>query len=139
QLLAARFALRRARQHQLERALSDADPAHAVGDSAWTQARLSERKATPGFAQHAVGRHAAVDETQLTVATLALIAHDWHFAHEFVARRVGVDDEHAGPPMRWRLGICDREHDGERGAIGIGDEPLVAVDHPTVTVADRHS
>ena len=51
--------------------------------------------------------------------------------------RVGVDDEHRGALVRPRVGVGDRHHDQEVGDRAVRGEPLVAVDHPLVAVADR--
>ena len=53
------------------------------------------------------------------------------------ARGVGVDDEHRGALVRPGVGVGDRHHDQEVGDRAVGGEPLVAVDHPVVAVADR--
>ena len=54
------------------------------------------------------------------------------------ARRRDVDDERRVGRLR-KVGVVlgAGDEDGERGAAGVGDEPLVAVDHPLVAVLHR--
>ena len=71
---------------------------------------------------------------QLTKRSSQWLAHNRHLTHELIARRVGWDDEHARSTVRRCHRIGDGEDDRERRVAGVGDEPLVTVDDPRVTV-----
>src|SRR4051812_1683867 len=103
-------------------------------DASWTEACLRECEAAATLPEHIFSWYTTVVEAELAVTTFTLVAHDRDFPHEFVARRVRLDDEHARPAVRCRIRIGNREHDCERRPVSVGNEPLVAVDDPRVAI-----
>jgi hypothetical protein len=126
-------ALRRPVHHHVERRLGLAEPAHAVGETRRTEARLAEQVALTAAAEHAVGGNTQVADADLAVVVSA--GHRLDVAHQLPARRRKVDQERA---VR-RLGdlglvLGTRDRDREAGAAHPRDEPLVPVDHPHLTL-----
>ena len=97
------------------------------------------RKPAPISPSVFVDRHADAGVAHLAVRRPALagVAHDDDRAHDLDARRVGGDDDLRRARVRRGVRVGDGHHDPERGAVGARREPLVAVDHPVVAVADR--
>src|SRR5262249_10899805 len=114
---------------KVERALTDADPAHAVMDAAWPQPLLRDQEARTLLAQTVALGHPAALVADLGVARVALagVPHDRNVAHAHEARGVSGHDDLARAQMRWRLGIGHRHHDRKGGSVGGAGEPFVPV------------
>jgi len=132
-------ALRRARAQKVERAVADADPAHAVVYAPRTQALLRNHESVPLGAQKVFLRHAAVLVQDLAVAEVIAsgVSHNGDVPHQVEARRVARHDDHARAQIRRGLGIGDRHDDRELGAVGRGAVPLLAVDYVIAAVLHR--
>ena len=94
ELLAERIALFRARDGDLERALRDAEPAHAVREPRGREADLRHAEAVADFAEDRGVGNADVRVFDLAMSAEAVAAHRRHGAHEAIAGRVGGDEEH---------------------------------------------
>ena len=64
------------------------------------------------------------------------VGHRADVADDLHARCAGGDDEHRGVAVRAAFGIGLGEDQDDVGDRRVGDEPLVAVDHPFVAVLD---
>src|SRR5713226_6370057 len=87
--------------HQFERALGDADIAHAMMDTAGAEPRLRNRKAVAFAAEHIRGGYAAVSVQDFAMAAAARMSHHRHRPHDLEAWRVDRNDQHTGALM-WR-------------------------------------
>src|SRR5262249_621338 len=131
------LALGRVAAHQLEGALGDAQPAHAVVDPSRAEPLLRDREARTFFAETIADRYAAVLAANLGVMIVAFTHHrDAPFDRE--AGRVGRHQDHAEAPMRVRMRWVGRGHyDREGRAVRTAREPLVTVDDVVIAVANR--
>ena len=93
-------------------------------------------KPWPRLAERVRDRHAHARVPHLAVRRPAAagMAHHGNRAHDVDAGRVGGNDDLRRARVRVRVGVGDRHHDAERGAVRARREPLVAVDHPVVAV-----
>ena len=130
---AVKRAVERALDGHLQRDLGVADPAHAMREPGRAEAHLAEPVALSASAEERGFRHHAVLDADLAV--VALTGHRVDVAHDLPAGVLGLDDEGGVARLRRiRIGVGPGDHDGETRPVGSRDEPLVAVDHPVVTV-----
>jgi hypothetical protein len=108
-------------------AAGGAEPAHAVGEARRRQAHLGEAEAFADGAQHGVVVDPAVVEDDFRVPAGEHPVGGLDQTLDPPAKVVGVDEEHRCSR------ICHRHADGERGALGAGDEPLASVDRPAAS------
>ena len=129
--------------HDVERPLRLAEPAHRVVDATAAEPLLGEHEAVAGLTDQVVGRHAAVAEhgsrrgcprRPYSTSGCAIVPMSRTISMPGVP--VG-HDEHRRVAVRPTLGIGLGEHQHDVGHRGVGDEPLVAVDHPLVAVLRR--
>ena len=105
-------------------------------DAAAAQTSLGDDKRLAFTAEHVVERDPDVGVAHVGVAGVLLgLGAEADVAHDLDAGRVGGNDEHRHALVGADLGIGHRHHDEEAGVAGVGREPLLAVDHPLVTVA----
>src|SRR5208337_2112898 len=139
-LLAEEAAVREARvsplAHQFEPSFGDPDDSHAVVDASRAEPRLRDREAAAFLAEQVAHRHAAVLVDYLAMPAAAGVAHHRHGANQVESRSVGRNDYLAGAAMRRRVGVRHDHRDREARANRVGREPLVAVDHVVVAVAN---
>ena len=129
---AEHLALGGAVERDVERPPGEAQPAHAVRQPRGPEPDLRVAEALPHLAEHRVvpattqsrKRTSQCPPANTRVGRL-------HVAADLEAGVAGVDEEHRRALRR------ARHADGEGRAVGAGDEPLVAVDHPAVAVAPR--
>ena len=100
---------------------------------------LGQDEPLAGLADQVVGGHAAVVEHDLRVVARAPVLgvgvrHGVDVPHDLHARGTRRNDEHRGVPVGTSLGVGLGEHQHDVGHRGVGDEPLVAVDHPFLAV-----
>ncbi len=131
---AVAVALQGAAHGHVEGGLTLGDPAHAVRQARRAEAVLAE-SVTLALATQQVG----VGDAQVADDDLAMVVAARHGVDVTdhlppIARQ--IDDERRVRRLR-QVGIVlgARHHDGERRPAGAGDEPLVAVDDPLVSVA----
>ena len=99
---------------------------------------LRDSEGLPLAAEYMIGRH-----PDIVVADVAVrgvrggFPTDTDVADDLDARSLGGHDKQRHLLVRARLGIGHRHHDVERREPGVGREPLLAVDHPVVSVAGR--
>ena len=137
QRLALRAAGQRPLAHHVEGALALADHPHGVVHPAAAKPGLCDLEAFARRPEHRVERH-----PDLVVADVALgaliqvvaLVHGRDVADDLHPGRLGRDDEHRHPLVRPGVGVGHHHHDEERGIAGVGREPLLALDHPLVTV-----
>ena len=138
QRFAEGFAVARAFDHGFQRALGQADKAHAVVDAARAKTRLRDFKAAAGRAQAVGHRHAHVVEGQFDVAVRrVVVAEHRQRPDDAHARRVHRHQHHRLALVRRGVGLGDA-HDDEDGAArvgGAGGPPLAAVDDVMLAVA----
>src|SRR3569832_351939 len=138
-LVAVDLAAERALAHELEGALADADPAHAVVDAARTESLLRNGKAGALGTEAVLDGDAAVFATHFAVAgeALAGVAHDRDVADSDEAGGVRRHEDHRRALVRRRVGVGHGHGDGDRGPVGGRGGPLVPVDDVRVAVAHR--
>ena len=127
------------RAHEVEGAVADADPAHAVVDAARTEPLLRDNEPVAFRAEQIALRHAAgvVEDLGVARPVVSGVAHNVDVAYKVETGSIGGDDNHRGAVVgrRFRIGDC---HDhGKCGAIGRRRVPLLAVDDVVVAVLDR--
>ena len=128
--------------HDVERPLRLAEPAHRVVDATAAEPLLREHESLARLTDQMVGGHTAVAEHDLGVVAGAPeldvgVRHRSDVTHDLHARRPARHDEHRRVTVRPALGIRLGEHQHDVGHRRVGDEPLVALDHPLVTVLRR--
>ena len=136
--LAECHARRGALAHQFERALGQADQAHAVVDPARPEPALCDLETAPLAQQDAGNRHPHILEVHLDVAMRrVVVAEHGQRPHDPHALGVGRDQHHAllRVPRRFRIGLAHGDVDRAARVGGAGNPPLVAVDHVVVAVA----
>src|SRR5215472_6479044 len=119
--------------HELECALSLAQPAHAVEDPAGAEALLRYHESLTARTEQIVTWHPHIAEPHLAVRAV-LPAHHRDDSDDLVAGSVSRHDDRGELQVagRFRVGLAK---DGcEGGPIGAAGEPLVAVDDPLVTL-----
>ena len=126
-------AVERPVDHHVERHLGLGDPAHAVRQPGRPEAVLPQHVTLAPPAEHGRVGHPQVLDEDLGVAGGAV--HGLDLAHLGPTVGRDVDEERRVARLR-QVGIVlgAGQEDGELGAVGVGDEPLVAVDHPLVAV-----
>ena len=126
-------AVQRSVDHHVERDLGLGDPAHAVRESGGAEPILAEQVALPSATEHLVVVDAQVLDEDLRVAGAAV--HRPDLAHLVPPFGWDVDDER-GVRGLGEVGVVlgATDQDREAGRVRPGDEPLVSVDHPLVTV-----
>ena len=101
------------------------------------------RKPAPCIAEQRVARDPDVLVDDLGVVAVARRSCPYGCSIVATSRTIftpGVSASTMNIDARWcgaRVGIGHRHHDQEVGDRAVGGEPLVAVDHPVVAVADR--
>ena len=98
---------------------------------------LGDGEARALLAEQVGGGHAAFFVADLAVAGALVVAHHRDRADQVEAGRVGRHADHRGARVGVGIGVGDDHRDRQVGADGARGEPLVAVDHPLVAVADR--
>ncbi len=143
-VLGQQLALGAARQrplaHHVEGALALAHHPHGVVHAAAAEPGLGDLEALARRPQHRVERH-----PDLVVADVALgalvqvvtLVHRRDVADDLNAGGLGRNDEHRHPLVRPGVGVGHRHHDEERRVARVGREPLLALDHPLVTIKRR--
>ncbi|MCO5588369.1 hypothetical protein L7F22_042324 [Adiantum nelumboides] len=111
-------------------AARDAQPAHAVGQPGRAEADLGVAVALVDLTQHGVVGDAAVGEPDLQVPAVERLVQGRDVPADVHAGVVGVDEEHRRTTTVTGGAGGAGHDDGERGAVGAGDEPLPAVDPP---------
>ena len=125
--------LQRAVDHHVERRLGLGDPAHAVGQPGRAEAVLAEQVTLPAPAEHLRLVQAQVLDEDLGVPGAAVHRLDLADLGPPLARQ--VDDERRVRRLRQvRVVLGAGDEDGEVGPVGVGDEPLVPVEHPLLAV-----
>ena len=131
-----RLALQRAVDEHLQRHLGVADPAHTVRKPRRAEAVLAKQVAVAALAEHVLRGH-----TQILDADLAVVADAGHrvdVADDLPTFGRDIDEERRVARLRRvRVGVGAGDEDREARTLRAGDEPLVAVDHPVVTVLHR--
>ena len=95
---------------------------------AWAMAKPAPRSPSTICGRDA---HSAVDDLRVGGPAGARLAHHRDVAHPLEARGVGGHQELAGAGVDVGVvGVGHHHHDGQRGPVGGGGEPLPAVDHP---------
>ncbi len=119
--------------HHLQRRLGLGDPAHAMGQAGRTQPVLAKKVALAATTQHLALVYPQVFDDDFGVTGTAV--HGFDLADFVPALRRNVDNERRVGRLR-KLGVVlgAGDEDGEAGPVGIGDEPLVAVDHPLLSI-----
>ena len=123
--------------HQLQRALGDADGAHAVVDAARPEPALGDFEAAPFAQQQIRRRHPHVVEQNFAMAVRGVVvAEHRQRAHHGDAGRICRHQDHRLLGMAGRQWIGFSHHDVDLAArvAGAGDPPFVAVDHILVAV-----
>ena len=124
--------------HQLERALGQADQAHAVVDAARSEAALRDLEAAAFAEQDVADRHAHVLEEHLHVAVRrVVVAEHRQRPHDRDARRVGRHQDHRLLRVARRVGVglAHEDVDLQRGSPAPRGPPLAAVDDVVVALA----
>src|SRR5260370_25641446 len=86
--------------HQFERALGDADIAHAMMDTAWAEPRLCNRKAVAFAAEHIRGGDTATRGEDFPIAPAPPLSPHPHRPHPLAAG-TGVRDHHQPRALLW--------------------------------------
>ena len=122
--------------HHVECLARHGDRAHGVVYPPAAEAGLGDRECLALAAEDMIGRYPHVVVAHVTVRGVrrGLPAHP-DVADDLHARCVGGNDEQRHLLVRAGLRIGDRHDDVERREPGVRGEPLLAVDHPVVTVA----
>src|SRR6185437_299242 len=112
----------------VEAALRQAEPAHAVRQPRRAEPDLRHLQAVADAEQHVVVVDFEAVELQLAMPAVLFGAHDGDAAHHARARLVAVIKKRgeAAPPVVGGAG----DDDEVRGFAGTGDEPLAAADQP---------
>ena len=136
--LAEGGARQRAAAQRFERALGNADLAHAMVDAAGAEAALRDLEAAPLAEQHVGGRHAHVLEQDLGVAVRrVVVAEHGQRPHDRDAGRVHRHEDHrllaVARPVR--VGPAHQDRDRAARVHGAGGPPFAAVDDVVVAVA----
>ena len=142
-LVAEHLALRAARSsplnHHVERLTRVRNGPHAMVDPPAAESGLCHHECLTAIAEHVVEWHAHIGVAHVRVrplvGTLVLPAEP-DIAHDLHTRRLDRHDEHRLLLVRGVLRVCHRHHDEERSKASVRREPLLAVDHPLVTVTD---
>src|SRR5207249_7002206 len=122
QPLAERHAVLRALAHELERALGDADLAHAVVDAARTQAPLGDLEAAALAQQDVRGRYADVLEDHFAVAVGRVVVTEYgQHAEHLDARRVAGHQDYRLLLVAIRVLRVGLAHEDENLAARVAD------------------
>ena len=127
-----------ARANRLERALGDADQAHAVMDAPGAEAPLGDLEAAALAEDHVLGRHPHVLEVDLEVTVGGVVvAVDRERAHQRHARRVARHQDLGLLLVALGAGVGLAHEDEDLAALvaGARDPPLAPVEHVVVAVA----
>ena len=119
--------------HHVERRLGLCDPAHAVGETCRAESVLSEQVTLATPTEHLGLVHPQVLDQDLGVPGGSV--HGLDLADLGPALGRDVHDE-GGVGGLGQIGVVlgPGNHDREARPMGVGDEPLVAVDHPLLAV-----
>ena len=119
------------RAHQLQRALGDADEAHAVVNPAGPEASLRDLEAAALAEQHVRRRHPHVVEHDLGMPVRGIVeAEDRQHPLDADAGRIHRHQDHRLLLVPWRVRVAAAHEDGHAAAwiAGPGDPPLAPVD-----------
>ena len=124
--------------HKVERALADADPPHAMVDSAGAESFLRNPETAAFGAEQVFSGDSAVVEPDLGVAgpTFAARAHKGRCGLDDEAGRTGGDEYLAGAFVGRGVGIGDGHGDGEHRPVAARRPPFAAIDNIGVAVSN---
>src|SRR5947199_1813127 len=106
-----------------------------MGQPRRTEPYLSDAQAITDLHEHVLVRHFQTFEQKLAVATMLFRPHDGNAAQDLPAGLVAVKQERGEPaPGIFRRA---RNQDEMPGNSSSGDEPLVAIDDPTMPLPFR--
>jgi hypothetical protein len=128
-----RETIQRAINHHVEGSLCLADPAHAMCQTCRPQSILAEKMTLTASSEHLGLVHAKILDFDLAV--IVPTGHRLHVANDVETLTGDVHDETGVCRLR-NLGIIFGSGDQQckLGTTSTGDEPLVAIDDPFVTV-----
>src|SRR5438067_9293837 len=140
--LAEGRALEDALRRHVERPLRHRDVVHAVTQAPVGETVLAHVEAVADAADDVLVRHDEVDDLDLRVtaaerlAETAFAGHGLDVADDLIAGVRQFDEERAELLVARRIGVGLRHHHRDVGDAGAAAEPLLAVEHPVVAVAD---
>src|SRR5258706_876572 len=125
--------------HQIEGTFANADPPHAMMDSAWAQALLSDHEARAFRTEQVALRHACpvVHDFAMAHPTRASFSHHRSFPHQMEARCIRWHDDLAGAFIFLCLWISDGHYDGKCRTVCSSRKPFVASDYIIVAIFHR--
>ena len=108
----------------LDAALGETEPAHAMRQPGWTKPDLGDLESLPFAEKHVLGRDLETIEFNLAMPAMFLRSHDRDAAQDAPTRLVAVEQESGEPVARIVRGARDENEMGRLGRAR--DEPLPA-------------